>query len=344
MAEKTIARVCLVIFLMVWVSCDYIHISVGKKKENLSVTESPGQSQQEVPVSGVALKESTPATTTPVASQTQPSVPTTLTPEQIFSSYRDSIVEITMMDYLGRPTGTGSGVIISDKGLAVTNHHVLDVAVTAQVRLSNGGMYPVKEVKRVDEANDLVTFVIDASTTPMKPVPLGNSKTLKVGEPVVAIGNPAGLERTLSTGNVSGFRKVSGVDDWVQFTAPISHGSSGGAIFDMKGQLVGVVFSSGVDAERTNQNLNFAVPINVLKHMVAGEIVFSNEETLAFLKDERDYLSVNFSLFANLQGYQSIEPVLAYNRVQNYDGYMRELSRFRSQEMVRLGFLNRLQT
>lgn len=185
------------------------------------------------------------------------------TPEGIAKKYGEAVVLITTSDKDGKALGGGSGFIVDPKGIVVTNYHCISGAYTAWVRLTNGAHYEVEGVLGIDKDWDIAVLKIKAKNLPS--APLGDSDKLSVGERVVAIGNPMGLENTVSEGIISAIRSLKGNGDTViQFTAPISPGSSGGPLFNAKGQVVGVTTLF----LKEGQNLNFAVPINRVKPLL----------------------------------------------------------------------------
>ena len=165
-------------------------------------------------------------------------------------------------------SGAGSGVVFSDAGLIVTNHHVIDGADEIKVRLTNGDEYDA-ELIASDAQSDLAVLRIDAEN--LTPVVLGDSDTLNVGESVIAIGNPLGsLGGTVTEGILSAKDREITIDGQsmtlLQTSAAINPGNSGGGLFNSKGELIGVVNakSSGSDIE----GLGFAIPINIAKSVV----------------------------------------------------------------------------
>ena len=165
------------------------------------------------------------------------------------------------------PTATGTGFAVlgwstSSKDpfnvLIVTNYHVIAHGKFGAVKLSDGTTLPVDGVLAADKVRDLAVITVQApSSRTIQMLHLGNPDRIEVGEEVVAIGNPLGLELSVSNGILSGVRadeKVGG--KLLQITAPISHGSSGGPLFNMKGEVIGVtsMFIEG------GENLNFAIP------------------------------------------------------------------------------------
>lgn len=180
----------------------------------------------------------------------------TLSPAEIAERSTNSIALIRVDD------GVGSGFVVGEDGRVATNVHVIRGAKEATVVLGNGKEYPATEVVAIDEENDLAILRIEARK--LKPLPLGDSTKVKLGERVVAIGHPLGLGTTVSDGLVSGMREVSPTQSLVQISAPISRGSSGGPVFNDRGEVIGV----SVLMVASGQNLNFAVPVNALKAML----------------------------------------------------------------------------
>jgi S1-C subfamily serine protease len=190
----------------------------------------------------------------------------TLLPKDIPAIARSasgSVVSIIMSDNAGRAIAGGSGFVISANGQIVTNYHVIQHGTVAIVKFPDGAFFAVDGILTFDKARDIA--VIKAHGQGFRPLTLGDSDRLQVGEYVVAIGNPLSLESTVSNGIVSGIRGAETEGGkLLQITAPISHGSSGGPLFDMSGEVVGITtlyFTSG-------ENLNFAIPINDVKALL----------------------------------------------------------------------------
>lgn len=177
----------------------------------------------------------------------------------------DAVVLIVISDSSGTETALGSGFIISADGEIVTNYHVIKDAHSAIVKLSNGAFFPVTGVLASDADKDLAIVKVNGKNLPF--LTLGELEKVQVGEHVVAIGSPLGLEGTVSDGVVSAIRDVSG-KKWIQTTAPASHGNSGGPLLDMSNNVVGVI-TLGVNPE-LGQNLNFAVPSNEVASMLVS--------------------------------------------------------------------------
>lgn len=177
---------------------------------------------------------------------------------------KGAVVSIVMADKSGQPIAQGSGFVVSRNGLIVTNYHVIKNGTSAVVKLPDGALFTVDGVLAFDKKRDIA--VIKAHGNNFKTVALGDSDRLQVGEEVVAIGSPLSLESTVSNGILSGIRSegqdaFGPVNPLLQITAPISHGSSGGPLFNMFGQVVGITSAALVGGE----NLNFAIPINDVK-------------------------------------------------------------------------------
>ena len=174
-----------------------------------------------------------------------------------------SIVSIVMSDNDGHPIAQGSGFFISEEGCIVTNYHVIKSGSSAIIKLPNGAFFAVDGVLAADKDRDVA--IIKAHGNDFRTLTLGDSDRLQVGEEVVAIGNPLSLESTVSNGILSAIRTVEDEGGkFLQITAPISPGSSGGPLFNMAGEVIGITTSHLVGG----QNLNFAIPINDVKPML----------------------------------------------------------------------------
>jgi hypothetical protein len=172
-----------------------------------------------------------------------------------------AVVAIVVADKDGRPLAQGSGFLISRDGLVVTNYHVIRGGRSAVIKRPDGAFFVVDGVLALDRDRDVA--IIKAHGDSFHIVALGNSDQLEVGEDVVAIGSPLSLESTVSNGIVSGVRDDDG-RKLLQITAPISHGSSGGPLFNLSGDVVGITSSALPGGE----SLNFAIPINDVKQLL----------------------------------------------------------------------------
>lgn len=175
-----------------------------------------------------------------------------------------SIVMIEVHDQRGKPIGTGSGVMIGKDGFILTNHHVTKGGYSFSVRIEDdSAVYRTNEIIKYNSVFDLSVIRIGKVLSPL-PVYRGTKKLVR-GQKVVAIGSPLGLFNSVSDGIISGFREIDTVD-MIQFTAPISHGSSGGAVLNMQGEIIGIS-TAGFDG---GQNINLAVGYETINMFVRG--------------------------------------------------------------------------
>ena len=181
-----------------------------------------------------------------------------------------------------RTQGAGSGVIISKDGYILTNNHVVEGAREVTVTLADKKEYKARVVGR-DPKTDLAVVKIEVKK-PLPAATLGDSEQLKVGDWVVAIGNPFGLNHTVTSGIVSAKGRVIGAgpyDDFIQTDASINPGNSGGPLFNMRGEMVGI--NTAIIAQ--GQGIGFAIPVNTAKPLIP-QLVTKGEIT-------RGYLGVN---------------------------------------------------
>ncbi len=171
----------------------------------------------------------------------------------------------------------GSGFVIDKTGHIVTNFHVVDGAAEVTVSFSNRDTVKA-EVVGVDPSTDLAVLRVDTAANALTPLPLGNSDLVRVGDPVVAIGNPFGLDRTVTSGIVSALQRLITapnrftIDHVIQTDAPINQGNSGGPLINARGQVIGVntQIETGTGTAATgNVGIGFAVPANTVKDVVA---------------------------------------------------------------------------
>jgi S1-C subfamily serine protease len=168
----------------------------------------------------------------------------------------------------------GSGFVIDKAGHIVTNYHVIEGASEIRVSFSNRDTVEA-ELVGVDPATDLALLQADASGSALTPLPLGDSDVVRVGDDVVAIGNPFGLDRTVTAGIVSALQRLIRsnqfvIDHVIQTDAPINQGNSGGPLLNMRGQVIGVNTQIKTSEIGTgNVGIGFAVPSNTVKDVVA---------------------------------------------------------------------------
>jgi putative serine protease PepD len=174
----------------------------------------------------------------------------------------------------GSTQAQGSGFVYDDQGHIVTNEHVVDTATTASVRLPNGRSYSATVVG-TDPSTDLAVLKVDAPASVLHPLALADSSQLAVGQGVIAIGSPFGLEGTVTSGIVSALhREIEApnnrvIVDAIQTDAAINHGNSGGALLDLQGRVVGVTAQIKSDSGG-NEGVGFAIPSNTVRSIVRG--------------------------------------------------------------------------
>ena len=199
-----------------------------------------------------------------------------------------SVVSVDRMDRVSRgfwsdesvieQTGTGSGVIISQKGYILTNNHVVANAAAVSVRLSDQRSFKA-DVVGTDPRSDLAVIKIDASD--LQPAEMGDSSKLDVGEWVIAIGTPLGYANTVSAGIVSSLNRTfqtgsqSAMVDSIQTDAAINQGNSGGALANVQGQVIGIN-TAIVSQTGGNVGLGFAVPIKRAQKVVNDIVQFGH--------------------------------------------------------------------
>ncbi len=224
--------------------------------------------------------QQSPLTTRPAANSTA------LTPRQIYEKAAPGVVFITaqvVQDSQSSPFGlpqqqqgqaTGSGFVIDDKGLILTNAHVVEGASKVSVKLEDKTSRDAKVVGK-DPSTDIALLKIDPAGLKLDPLPLGQDAPVQVGDPVLAIGNPFGLDRTLTTGVVSAKqRKIEApngfsIDNVLQTDAAINPGNSGGPLLDAAGRVIGINSQIATGGNGNgNVGIGFAVPIDTAKKVL----------------------------------------------------------------------------
>jgi putative serine protease PepD len=197
----------------------------------------------------------------------------------VYEKVADGVVNVTstaiQMDFFFNafPTqGSGSGSIIDVKGHILTNHHVVANAQKLEVTLGDGSKWPAKLIGS-DPDNDLAVIKIGALKEKLKIISMGDSKSLRIGQKVLAIGNPFGLQRTLTTGIISSLGRTirsevgTLIEDVIQTDAAINPGNSGGPLLNSEGEIVGVN-SAIISPTGGNVGIGFAIPVNTAKKIV----------------------------------------------------------------------------
>jgi serine protease Do len=165
-----------------------------------------------------------------------------------------------------RTHALGSGFVIDQNGSILTNNHVIEKATEIKVKLENGKEYDAKVIGR-DPKTDLALIQTKVDADLPKPVGLGDSDAIRVGDWVMAVGNPFGLGHTVTTGIISARGRIIGAgpyDDFLQTDAAINPGNSGGPLFNMKGEVIGI--NTAIVAQ--GQNIGFAIPVNMAKALL----------------------------------------------------------------------------
>lgn len=197
----------------------------------------------------------------------------------VYEKVADGVVNITstavQRDFFFNvfPTqGSGSGAILDSKGHILTNHHVVANADKLEVALADGSRWPAKLIGS-DPDNDLAVIKIDAPKEKLKVVPMGDSKNLRIGQKVLAIGNPFGLDRTLTTGVISSLGRTirsevgTLIEDVIQTDAAINPGNSGGPLLNSEGEIIGIN-SVIISPSGGNVGIGFAIPVNTAKRII----------------------------------------------------------------------------
>jgi len=198
----------------------------------------------------------------------------------VYEKVADGVVNITstavQMDFFFNvfpAQGSGSGSIMDTKGHILTNHHVVANAQKLEVTLADGSKWPAKLIGS-DPDNDLAVIKIDAPREKLKVISMGDSKNLRIGQKVLAIGNPFGLERTLTTGVISSLgrtiRSEGGflMEDIVQTDAAINPGNSGGPLLNSEGEIIGIN-SAIISPTGGSVGIGFAIPVNTAKRIIS---------------------------------------------------------------------------
>ena len=220
-----------------------------------------------------------------------------LTVNEIYKRMGPGVVQITTT--IGASTSTdgqfqqssqalGSGFVLDKEGHIVTNYHVIDGATSIEVRFSNDDTLKATLVGS-DPSTDVALLKVDASPDALTPLSLADSTQVEVGDPVVAIGNPFGLERTVTTGIVSALQRAVkapngySIDHVIQTDAAINHGNSGGPLLNTLGAVIGI--NSQIETGGSgdgNVGIGFAVPSNTVKSVI-DQLLASGKVDHAFL-------------------------------------------------------------
>jgi putative serine protease PepD len=203
-----------------------------------------------------------------------------LSVQSIYQLANKGVVEVTAGQ------GQGSGFVYDGDGHIVTNDHVVDGATSVSVRFWNGKTFDA-QVVGTDASTDLAVLKVDAPASNLFPLSLGDSSKLAVGDSVVAIGSPFGLEGTVTSGIVSALHREMtspnhfAIDNSIQTDAAINHGNSGGPLLNAQGKVVGI--TSQIESNSGgNEGVGFAIPSNTVSS-IASQLISSGKAEHAFL-------------------------------------------------------------
>lgn len=261
--------------LMLLLLCSIGGIALGWNLRNTEVVSRLLAAAQ--PVSTTLALPTATTTTLPAANSLEAQI------EAVYRQAGSGVVNITSRsfgyDFFLNPVprdGTGSGFFWDQQGHIVTNYHVVEGAEELQVALADGRSLSA-QVVGLDPSNDLAVIKVDMQDVDAPVVPLGNSSGLRVGQFVVAIGNPFGLERTLTVGVVSSLGRVIDspnqrfIGEVIQTDAPINPGNSGGPLLNLEGRVIGVN-SAILSPSGASAGIGFAIPARTVERVVPALI------------------------------------------------------------------------
>ena len=207
----------------------------------------------------------------------------------------------------GGGTATGSGFVIDGEGHILTNNHVIEGANNIEVKLGESETEYKAEVVGADPASDLALLKVDAPAKELHPLTLGDSSQAEVGDPVVAIGNPFGLDRTVTSGIVSALQRQIqapngfSIDNVIQTDAAINPGNSGGPLINAEGEVIGInsQIETGGSGSEGNVGIGFAIPINTAKAEIE-ELEQNGEVEHAYLGIEGGSITPQLAKALNL--------------------------------------------
>ncbi|MFA5823058.1 MAG: tetratricopeptide repeat protein [Thermodesulfovibrionales bacterium] len=191
--------------------------------------------------------------------------------ERIFLENNKAVVVVVTFNQKGEAISQGSGFIVREDGVVVTNYHVISNAASIKIK-AGVKVLNVEGLLYIDKENDLVILKADDKNLPT--VKLGDADKAGIGEKIYVIGSPQGLENTVSDGILSGIREIGTKWKILQITAPLSQGSSGGPVFNKNGEVIGIATFIVKEA----QNLNFAIPVNVIKDKISVKKVIALQD------------------------------------------------------------------
>jgi serine protease Do len=183
---------------------------------------------------------------------------------KVFNNNQKAVVKI--IAYGKKGIGEGTGFVLRKDGLIATNYHVIKGAKIIKLQ-TNNKVLRVKKIIYFDKGADFALLQVKANN--LHPVEIGDSKKCSLGDRVFVIGNPCGMDNSISDGIISGLRRFSGTGEVLQITAPVSPGSSGSPVFNKDGKVIGVVRGSLNNLNRDAQMINIAIPINEISDVLS---------------------------------------------------------------------------
>jgi S1-C subfamily serine protease len=217
----------------------------------------------------------------------------------IYAGVRDSVVLVQGTTSDGGVQGSGFAYTLSDRNVVITNYHVVHGTSDLSVTFSNGNGYSAT-VLGTDSYSDLAVLSVNASASEFKPVEIVSSSTLRVGDPVIAIGNPYGLVGSLTTGVVSALGRTLTEEEYaggfaianiIQTSAPINPGNSGGPLLNAVGKVVGITTAIVSDS----QGLGFAIPSNTILREISALITTGTYRDHSYLGVTGQDMSYNIA-------------------------------------------------
>ena len=214
----------------------------------------------------------------------QPAANSALSVSALYDRVHQGVVTIKVTTPQGQ--ALGSGFVIDSEGHIATNDHVVDGASSISVEFSDGSTYDA-ELIGTDASTDIGVIKVDAPSSELTPLELGDSTAVQVGDEVVAIGSPLGLNETVTSGIVSALNRTItspnnfSINDAIQTDAAINHGNSGGPLLDLQGQVIGI--NSQIESDSGgNDGIGFAVPANTVKSVVS-QLIATGQVQHAYL-------------------------------------------------------------
>ena len=277
-------------------ACAFYYLNQHTAQTSAQANTTSPETAQRTPKAEAAATATRPPSAPP-----PPPAPLKLSPGEIAAKYSDAVVVLESYDDQGQKLAQGSGFVLSPDGKVFTNYHVIRGASRMLVRMHDQTTHDVEYIAGFDMAHDVAALKISGEGLPA--VHLGNSRAVKTGDHVTFLGAPLGLESTLSDGIISAVREA-GNFRLFQTSAPISHGSSGGPLFDDYGNVVGLA----VATMETGENLNFAVPIDAAKALLIRERKMSFDEMLSQTAVRQPILTSSLSVPPQVMAFDILVP------------------------------------